>query len=523
MSKQGSSAPLKGAINMFLLILLLVILALGGGIGVRWWQSRTAGEPPAGEVPEAKEVSEESAVSTPVSVSVGKKYDWISGLLNVNGKLAYVAQDNNKMFVVFDGKEGKKYAAENIIMININGKLAYKVVLEEEKGQFVVFDGKEGKKYGAVSLLTDINGKLAYAANENGEGFCIASYGKQLIVFDGTEGKRYDFVCHPTNINGKLAYLASSEEQEFVVFDGKEGKKYEEAGKPINVGGKLAYRAYEHGERFVVFNGVEGKRYYKYAVSELVDIDGKLAYKARTAGNIEEFVVFNGVEGKRYENIYNLINIGGKLAYAVREQLADRTYQQFVVFDGVEGKKYKTGYYPASLILMDIGGKLAYGVRTEKGHVVVFDGVEGQSYLKIMEGAGENWEFIEANNIGGKLAYVVEEKTKGKELAKDLMTGEEVAVKDIIGADVVFVVFDGVEGKKYVTHTSGGKRTFISELTDIDGKLAYQVFIIYSKAVVVFNGIEGEVYESVWGLTNVNGKLFYAASDGNKAFIVQWK
>ena len=92
----------------------------------------------------------------------GKKYGEIILPREVNGKLAYMAREEkswskvngkiiyrfNPTFIVYDGKEiGKKYS-EALYPTGINGKLAY--VAKEGGKEFIVYDGKEGKRYDKV-------------------------------------------------------------------------------------------------------------------------------------------------------------------------------------------------------------------------------------------------------------------------------------------------------------------------------------------------------------------------------------
>lgn len=54
------------------------------------------------------------------------EYDLVGYLTEINGKLAYLAKKDNKGFIVYDGKEGKRYDyVEFEYLTEINGKLVF--------------------------------------------------------------------------------------------------------------------------------------------------------------------------------------------------------------------------------------------------------------------------------------------------------------------------------------------------------------------------------------------------------------
>ncbi|MEM4263319.1 MAG: hypothetical protein QW666_00285 [Candidatus Woesearchaeota archaeon] len=362
------------------------------------------------------------------SVEIGKEYDGIGGpgkywndctIKDVNGKLAFVAYKGDQAYVIFDGKKFGPYKptsgarfAPPICLYAINGKLAFTAYKEGK--ELVVFDGVEGKQYDDVSsALTEVNGKLAYVAGE----LISPSSGilKLFIVFDGKEIRDYESAQAPFDINGKLGFIAYNDTGCFIVGDNKiidSGNKPEYCGYPIKMGNAITYVLTEDNasrimffdgvnkkeidtftntdkliaitevnnkpayiikksDKFVLFDGQIKTEYDYDLVRDLIKIDNKLAFVARTADiikenensnivtlkNIKEFVVFNGKEGKKYDMISStaqerhLFSVNNKLAYVAREMNKD-----FVVLDGIEGKKYDRVFPP----IIDINGIPVY-------------------------------------------------------------------------------------------------------------------------------------------------------------------
>jgi hypothetical protein len=85
-------------------------------------------------------------------------------------------------------------------------------VAEKDEERFVVYDGIEekGRRVKWDSSLTDINGKLAYVAWEDGNEF---------VVYGGNEGKRHGSVGNLIDVDGKLVYAASEVDKQFVVME----------------------------------------------------------------------------------------------------------------------------------------------------------------------------------------------------------------------------------------------------------------------------------------------------------------
>jgi hypothetical protein len=302
---------------------------------------------------------------------VAKKYSSNASIFyNLGGKVAYgIDKDRWHMFIVYDGKEfGKEYESAHSPAI-VNGKLAY-IAVQDNK-MVIVYDGKEiGKEYSSPDLvltgITDLTGKIAYIVSTT---LTNLSQSKSFIVYDGKEfGKEYDNATHPAVINGKLVYEAKKDGKKFFVYDGKEiGKEYDILGNPIDVGGKMVWVAVKNNKGIIFYDGKEiGGEYDN--IDSPTAINGKLVYIAKKDG--KAFIVYDGkeIDGK-YDSIDFPIGIKGKLAYMVK-----RDGKEFIVYDGKEiGKEYD---YIISSKVFNINEKLAYVVLKDNKQVIVYDGKE---------------------------------------------------------------------------------------------------------------------------------------------------
>jgi hypothetical protein len=235
----------------------------------------------------------------------GNEYDWASEIVDVNGKLCYLARQikNNKDFVVCDGKEyGKEYdSVEN--PISVNGKLAYIAI--KNKKEFLVLDGKiASDEYDRIprgyrdQVINIVNGKPAFGAVKGNETF---------VVYDGKEYKegsyspnskkpmfeedKGDVHFQISEVNGKLAYSYSksimTEPNRFegingyVIYDGKEyGNEYDFAQTPIDMNGKLGYIAKKDNKMFIVVDEKIVTQEYD-GVSFVTMLNNKLVYVAK--------------------------------------------------------------------------------------------------------------------------------------------------------------------------------------------------------------------------------------------------
>jgi len=155
-------------------------------------------------------------------------------------RVAYVAKAGNKMFVVVDGKEEKRYdgiGKGSLIFSPDSKRVAY--VAKSADKWFVVVDGKEEKEYDSISMfsrLKDVGVKGSVIFSPDGKRVAYWTEAKTkagsvlCVVVDGKEEKQYDGIGSPifSPDSKRVAYVAKLGNMEFVVVDGKEGKRYDE-------------------------------------------------------------------------------------------------------------------------------------------------------------------------------------------------------------------------------------------------------------------------------------------------------
>lgn len=155
------------------------------------------------------------------------RYDLVKELKAVDSKLAYYAKKGDEVFIVHDGEEQQKYIYPQKIntftIDEIEGELLY---LVEDSRQhffeaFIVYDNKEQKKYGAIDNLhiIKVNGKLAYKASEytHSSNNMMHYLNKQFVVYGTKEHEKYDLIRSMKLVNNKLVYVAEKDDKFYIV------------------------------------------------------------------------------------------------------------------------------------------------------------------------------------------------------------------------------------------------------------------------------------------------------------------
>ncbi len=298
---------------------------------------------------------------------IGKQYTTIFDFIEVNGKIAYVVgiTPYYPTFVVYDGIEGKKYQDIKDIK-EINGTLAY--FAQNNSKWFLVYNGVEGKSYHEVKNLVEINGKPAYFANNSS----VYEHPEWILVYDGNESQdKYYNVDSLIGGGGKVAFQVVSgyPGRKYILYDGKEvGKEYEDAWNPVEVNGTLAYLASDGNKTFIVYNGEEiGKQYGD--ISGLFEINGKLAYIIGYCWYEENFIVYDNQEIRNYRVVGDPFEVNGKLTFRICKKEGTSTIytSSYVYGDKVIGNEYGAGN------LIGINGKLAFIARKDGKSFVVME------------------------------------------------------------------------------------------------------------------------------------------------------
>ncbi len=264
----------------------------------------------------------------------------------------YTAQKNNKTLLVFDGEEKELPTYVNYIgnlTFSPNSqRFAYLAYDEEENKFFVVVDGKEGKRYDGVEnkdkqtiLFSEDSNHFAYIAFENEDMF---------VVVDEREGKRYkriDYSLDPFFYNNKLVYIYTENVYTININKPKSILSYlviDEQKYPNIINSELifspdktqfAYRSIKDMKNFkeiIILNGREiGKAYTHISELTFSPNSKNLIYIGET--DDEEFLVINGEEIEGYDEFipyrswktnkfyefFTFSSDGKKLTYIVRK------------------------------------------------------------------------------------------------------------------------------------------------------------------------------------------------------------
>jgi WD40 repeat protein len=334
-----------------------------------------------------------------------------------SNKIAYVAQEGTKKFVVVNAIEGKRY--DEVCSYKFSPDSQRFGYLAKEAGKiFAIVDAIEGKRYDDVSWFNFSPDSKRFAY--------IAWVGeREFIVVDGHEKKEYpdiynimDYTFSPDG--RKLSYIAEGKgAKDFVVINDVKGKLYNRIGEFLfsSDSKRFAYEAGKDGKSFVVIDGVEFTKYSKPSYDKyhvtFSPNSKRVAFIARE-GN-KEFVVVDGGEGKRYE--YNSIGEihfspdSKRVAFSVNEG-----NKSFLVIDGAEETKYENCYI-FDVVFSPDSNKVAYLVGCGNKYFGVMDKIEGKKYDKVRS--------IDFTPDSKRITYIAKEGKKS------------------------FVVIDHKEGAKY--------------------------------------------------------------------------
>jgi protein-disulfide isomerase len=296
------------------------------------------------------------------------------------------------------------------------------------------------------------------------------------------------------------------------------GRQYEWAMSPVLINGKLVYSAKNGDVWYIVYDGKEIETNYD-EIGPLLDVGGELVHSAKK--NDRWFIVYPDREIETsYREVKNLVSVGGKLAYEAIKDSRDGA-KRIVVYDGQE----KGGGFNMAISPADVDGKLAYIARNSNGKFIVYDGRNiwvDLDHADHLVGVGDKPAYMGLKyNEKGDIYYIVfdgEEIETTYELITQLA---EVDGKLAFAAkkdDRTWVaVHDWEEGPEY---------TKISVITDVKGKLTYQAddtepFGIHDGDFIVYEDKEiGKEYASAWFPSEIDGKLAYWAQKSGKFFIV---
>ena len=188
--------------------------------------------------------------SLPVLASEKTPYTYVNYAGLIDDKPVYVVgQGRDKMFIYFDGKElGKSYGSAGSPR-SVGGRLAY--VAQNKSKYFLVLDGAEGNKYDYVEPPVDVGGTPAYIATKGT---------RKYAVYDGKEyGDGYDNVeSFVAGIVGNLCFAGLKDRKDHLVCGGKEvGGGFNSIASPYaaEYDGKLLYVGQNDSTKYVIYDG----------------------------------------------------------------------------------------------------------------------------------------------------------------------------------------------------------------------------------------------------------------------------
>ncbi len=236
----------------------------------------------------------------------GRQYDLIMGppILSPDGqKLAYIAVERGKYFVIVDDRPGKEYdLILSIAFMPGTQEIVY--TGHKDNKSFLVVDDRESKPYEGIahSVMSPNGKKVMLVAREDVKqiGSGVWTVGKEFIVIGNKEGKRYGYIRSgswnpPPNFSPdsqKFAYVAARQRQLkkfFVVLGDREGKEYDDIKALIFSpdSKSLAYVARKGTKELVVIGTKEGKPFDEVVTDPIFSPSSKkIAFGARLGNDL---------------------------------------------------------------------------------------------------------------------------------------------------------------------------------------------------------------------------------------------
>ena len=373
----------------------------------------------------------------PVQELSGKEYGRIDHLMEINGKLAYYVAVDDKILLVYDGRElGKEY--DGIDGVNMFSPENY-------------------------NYQTSVGGKIAYS---------VLKRGRRIIVYDGIEyGNNYSRVSDPLEVDGKLVYYSA----EGIIYDGRIMEvPYDRVDSPYVENGKLCYIGWKDTSGYVVCDGVADSSGYE-EINTAKLIKGKMTFRVKKPGQNGSFILYDGKEyGKGYYLINDVTGIGDKIAFEVQSKAIATSYEDHFIF--FDGKEIGAGMNPPGWSIVEVDGKLAYQVEDITNYKSV-----GHKVYIIYDDKKYGVEYARAERpvaVGGKLAYTATNDHRknfivfdGKEIGKEYDSADY--PMEYKGKLVYRGWKNGTEALVYENREITDWYEGIGEVKEINGKLAF--------------------------------------------------
>lgn len=423
-------------------------------------------------------------------------------------RLAFVAQEkgSEKVFVVVDGKAGKRYDGIDEVSIEFSPdskRLAYVASEKGERKPFMMIGGEEDSGFSSIdmgSLIFSPNGKrYAYRCQDEGSNWRVVLDGrvqKDRVRWGGYlsgmlaqgeasrpvfshDGKR---IAYDVTFAGFTTSALTQHKKRFAFVD---GDKLDGSFRCFSPDGKkVAYISEEENyQESLVIKKMFGKKGKSYARDSINSItfspDSKrVAYATHEAG--QSFVVLDDVKQKRYKG-YSVAPVAGS-AIAIAVSPVGKEHRAAELED--------KGIVADSLTFSPDGKHLACVVSQGGRSVLVHDGAESKTH---------NYHWY--SSVLSRPVFSGDSKHVAY-LAQDQQTNE------------YYVVLDGHAGKKYKSIKYG------SLMFSPDNKhLAY--IVEDDDGFVVIDGAEGTergIYSKVF--FDGPSRLHYLTRTGRQIYLV---
>ncbi|MEW6079002.1 MAG: hypothetical protein AB1724_14400 [Thermodesulfobacteriota bacterium] len=291
-----------------------------------------------------------------------------------NNRLAYIAQENAKMFVVIDDQEHARYKFVGTITFSPDGsRLAYRVENENKKQQVVV-DGQPGPLFDwgitkEVGIIFSPDSQhMAYVGINDNSSFVLVKDNKKMSSYEKIE----NVIFSPDSRH--IAYKAMEKGKWFVVLDDKKGAAYNEINDLLFSpdGSQLVYSAMKNNRRLIVKNN-----------EEISEGSGTLAPSFSP-------------DGRRFA--YLAVEKDNKFCYVV------------------DGKKELSMDVPGRLLFSSDGTSAAYAAGIEGKWHIIKDGIRGPAFKEI-----EAFTYAKATN---NILYAVKNEDGKYSVIKDETAGK---------------------------------------------------------------------------------------------------
>ena len=150
---------------------------------------------------------------------IGKEYEDVKDdIIDIEGKPAFMAKRGDRWLVVFDGKEIGKEFDDVCSLFNLKGKLVF--IAEKDEKLFLILYTPDGLEIGmqyesmgyeSVDNPVIIDGNIVWSVKRKGKKFLL--YKGYLI------GEGYDNFKDMQDTNGKLTFIAIKGKKEFLLIE----------------------------------------------------------------------------------------------------------------------------------------------------------------------------------------------------------------------------------------------------------------------------------------------------------------